>query len=100
MATQHKPLVFVVRMQRREEEKVVGRKTIKWWKCSEDTAVAYKERLTLDYEKLGTSIGTVEEEWKAFIDAFVGVAEELCGRMSGKGDRHLERKNKLGGRKK
>ena len=38
----------------------MGRKTIKWWKCSKETAVAYKERLTLDYEKLGTTIGTVE----------------------------------------
>ena len=93
MATQHKPLVFVVHMQRRrEEEKAVGRNTIKWWKCSGDTAVAYKERLTLDYEKLRTSIGTVEEEWKAFKDAFVGVAEELCGITSGKENRHQERK--------
>ena len=37
VATQHKPLVFVVRMQKMREEKVVGRKTIKWWKCSRDT---------------------------------------------------------------
>ena len=59
---QHKPLVVVVvRMQKRREEKVLGQKTIKWWKCSVDTAVAYKERLTLDYEKLGTKVGTVEE---------------------------------------
>ena len=68
----------------------MGRKTIKWWKCSGDTVVAYKERLTLDYEKLGTTVGTVEEEWKTFKDAFVGVAEELCGRTSGKGDHHQE----------
>ena len=40
--------------------------------------------MTLDYEKLGTTVGTVEEEWKAFKGAFVDVAEELCGRTSGK----------------
>ena len=48
VVSQHKPLVFVVRMQKRREEKVVGRKTIKWWKCCVDTAIAYKKRLTLD----------------------------------------------------
>ena len=51
-------------------------------------------------EKLGTTVGTVEEEWKAFKDAFVGVAEELCGRTSGRGDHHQKGKTKLGGRKK
>ena len=71
-------------MQKRSKDKVGGQKTIKWWKCSGDTAVTYKERLTLDYGKLGTSTGTVEEEWKTFKDAFVGAAE--CGIMSGKGD--------------
>ena len=50
-----------------------------------DTAVSYKERLTLNYDKFGTTIGTVEEEFKAFKDAFVDVAEEICGRTSGKG---------------
>ena len=63
----------------------MGRKIINWWKCSGDTAVAYKERLTLDYEKLGTSPGTVEEGCKYFKDAVVGVAEEQCGRTPVKG---------------
>ena len=53
-------------------------------------AVAYKERLTLDYEKLGTSLGTVKKEWKTFKDAFVSVAEDLCGRTSGKGINRLQ----------
>ena len=44
-----------------------------------------KERLTLDYEKLGSTLGTVEEEWKAFKDAFIGVAEELCRKTPGRG---------------
>ena len=74
VSTQHKALFFVVRLQKRREEKVVGQKNIKWWKCSGDTvgtqwghsgdtAIAYKERLRLDNEKFGTTIGTVEEEW-------------------------------------
>ncbi|KAI0215635.1 hypothetical protein LSAT2_032303 [Lamellibrachia satsuma] len=96
VVSQHKPLVFVVCMQKRREDKVVGQKTIRWWKCSGDTAVAYKERLTLDYEKLRT----VEEELKAFKDAFVDIAEELCGRMSGKRGSSARRKPKRGGQKK
>lgn len=32
VTTQHKPLIFVVRMQKRREIKSVGWKTIKWWK--------------------------------------------------------------------
>ena len=44
----------------------MGRKTIKWWKYSGDTAIAYKGKLVLDYDKLGTTIGREEEEWKVF----------------------------------
>ena len=107
-------------------KKVMGRKTLKWWKCSGDTvgtlwrhsgdtvatqwrhsgdAVATQwghirciQRLTLEYEKLGTTVRTVEEEWKAFKDTFVGIAE-LCGRTSGKGDHYQEGKIKCGGQK-
>ena len=63
----------------------MGRKTIKWLKCRRKTTVAYKERLTLGYEKLKTSIGTVEEERKSFKDAFVRVAEEMCVSTSVRG---------------
>ena len=43
----------------------------------------------------------MEEEQKSFKDAFVGVAEELCGRTFGKADHHhQEGKTKRGGQKK
>ena len=29
----YKPLVFVIRMQKRAKVKSVGRNTTKWWKC-------------------------------------------------------------------
>ena len=44
VTTQHKPVVFVVRMQKKKQTKTVGRRTIKWWKC---VAVEYKERMTV-----------------------------------------------------
>ena len=61
--------------------------------------MAYKERLTLDYKKLRTKTGTVEEEWKTLKNYFVGVAEELCDITSGKKGSSSRRKNKLGERK-
>ena len=48
--------------------------------------VKYKERVMRKYEELDAEKGTVDGEWRQYKDAFVGVAEKLCGRMSGKGD--------------
>ena len=47
--------------------------------------VEYRERVQRKYEELDAEKGTVEGEWRKYKDAFVGVAEELCGRTSGKG---------------
>ena len=85
VTTQHKPVVFVVRMQKKKQTKTVGRRTIKWWRCKDDVAVEYKERVTVKYEELSEEVGGLEEEWKRYKEAFVGAAEELCGRTSGKG---------------
>ena len=77
--TQHKPVVFVVRMKRTKPNKIVGRKTIKWWKCRDGVATAYRQTVEGKYEELGEEVDNVEEEWKKYKDAFVGNAEELCG---------------------
>ncbi len=45
----------------------------------------YKERVKIKYDELETEVEAVEEEWKKYKDSFVGVAEEMCGRTSGKG---------------
>ena len=71
VTTQHKPVVFAVRMQKKKQTKTVGRRTIKWWR-------------TVKYEELSEEVGGLEEEWKKYKEAFVGAAEELCGRTSGK----------------
>ena len=47
--------------------------------------VEYRERVRRKYEELDAEKGTVEGEWRQYKDAFVGVAEELCGRTSVKG---------------
>ena len=85
VTTQHQPVVFVVCMQNKKQTKNVGRRTIKWSRCKDDVAVEYKERVTVKYEELSEEVGGLEEEWKKYKEAFVGAAEELCGRTSGKG---------------
>ena len=60
-------------------------KNIKWWKSKGEMTVEYRERVRRKYEELYAEIGTVEGEWRHYKDEFVGVAEELCGRTSGKG---------------
>ena len=66
----------------------MGPKNIKWWKCKDDMMVEYKERVRRKYEELDAEKGTMEGEWRQYKDAFVGVAEELFGRTSGKGGTH------------
>ena len=82
---QHKPVVFVVHMQKTKQTKTVGCRTIKWWRCKDDVAVEYKERVTVKYEELSEEVDGLEEEWKKHKEAFAGAAEELCRRTSGKG---------------
>ena len=81
--TQHNQVVFVVRMVRTKPNKIVGRKTIKWWKCKDGIAIEYRERVKVKYEELGEEVDDVEEEWKQYKDVFVGNAEELCVRSTG-----------------
>ena len=83
--TQHKPVVFFVRMKRAKPNKIVGRKTIKSWKCRDGVATEYRQRVKEKYEELGVEVDNVEVEWQKYKDAFVGNAEELCGRSTGMG---------------
>ena len=55
ITTQCKPEVFVVRMNRAKPNKIVGRKTIKWWKCIDGVAIEYRERVNVKYEELDTA---------------------------------------------
>ena len=55
----------------------MGPTNINLWTC--------RERARRRYEELDADKGTLEGEWRRYKDAFVGVAEELCGRTSGKG---------------
>ena len=68
-----------------KKKRTMGSKNIKWWKCKDEKMAEYRERVRRKYEELDEEKGTVEGEWRQYKDAFVGVAEELCGRMSEEG---------------
>ena len=68
-------------MKKWKENRTMG--TNKWWKCKDEMMVEYRKRVRRKYEELDAEKGTVEGEWRQYKDAFVGVAEELCGRTSG-----------------
>ena len=55
-------------------------------KCKDEMNVEYREMVIMKYEELDAETGTVEGEWRQNYDAFVGVAEEMCGRTSGGGE--------------
>ena len=85
VTTQHKPVVFEVCMKKWKEKRTMGPKNIKWWTCNDEMMVEYREKVRRKYEELDAEKGTVEGEWRKYKDAFDRVAEELCGRTSGKG---------------
>ena len=70
-------------MKKCKEKRTMGPKNIKWWKCKDEMMVECRERVRRKYEELDAEKGTVEGEWRQYKDAFIGVAEELCGRTSG-----------------
>ena len=57
-----------------------------------------QERVRRKYDELDAEKGTVEGEWRQYKDAFIGMADELCGRTSVK-EVHREAETKDGGRK-
>ena len=81
-------------MKKWKEERTMGPKNIKWWKCKYEMMVEYRERVRRKYEELDAEKGTVEGDWRQYKDAFVVVAEELCGRTSGKGGTPRSRNQK------
>ena len=70
----------------KEKRTNMGPNNIKWWKCKDEMIVEFRERVRMKYDDLdAVKKGTIEGEWRQYKDAFVRVAEELCGRTSEKG---------------
>ena len=92
------PVVFEVCMKKCKDNRTMGPKNIKWWKCKDEMMVECRERVRRKYDELDAEKGTVEGEWRQYKDAFIGMADELCGRTSGK-EVHREAETKDGGRK-
>ena len=83
-------------MKKWKEKRTMCPKNNKWWKCKDVMMVEYREMVRRKYEELDAEKGTVEGEWRQYKDAFVGVAEELCGRTLGE-RRYIEKQKGSGG---
>ena len=64
VTTQHKPVVFEVRMKKWKEKRTMGPKNIKGRKCKDDMMVEYRERVRSKYEELDAEKGHREAETK------------------------------------
>ena len=54
-------MVFVVRMNRTKPNKIVGRKTIKWWTCIDGVPIEHRDSVKVKYEELGEEVDVVEK---------------------------------------
>ena len=59
VTTQHKPVVFEVRMKKWKEKRTMGPKNIKWWKCKDDIMLEFREMVRRTYEELDEGKRTV-----------------------------------------
>ena len=66
-------------MKKWKEKRTMGPKNVKWWKCKDRMMVENRERVSRKYEELDAEKRTVDGECRQYKDAFVGVAEKLCG---------------------
>ena len=85
VTTQHKPLVWILRFAERRERQRIGRKVIRWWKCEGKKIEEYEKVINRRFKELSEEPEGVEEEWRNFRQSFVGEAEKLVGRTTGKG---------------
>ena len=59
-STQHKSVVFELRMKKWKDKRTMGPKNIKWWKCKDEMMVEYREGVRRKYEELDAEKRTVE----------------------------------------
>ena len=56
VTTQHKPVVFEVRMKKWKGNRTMGPKSTNWWKYKEEMIVEYREMVRRKYEELGADM--------------------------------------------
>ena len=94
VTTQHKTVVFEVRMKKWKERRTMGPKNIKWWKCKDEMMVEYRERVRRKYEELDAEKGkeVLREAqnqgwWTEEVAKAVGEKREAWNMMKGIRDR-------------
>ena len=84
ITSRHKPLVYDMRIGKDKQRRSKQRQVIWWWKCEGEVVKKYKSKVDRKFRLLKEQREDVEAEWTAFKEGFVGTAEEICGRTSGK----------------
>ena len=69
---------------------------IRCWKCELEVMKKYKSEVDTKFMLLKEQSEDVEAEWTAFKEGFVGKAEEICGRISGKPTQSRKKKHNGG----
>ena len=57
---------------------------IRWWKCEGEVKEKHNSEVDRKFRLLKEQREDVEAEWTAFKEGFIGTAERICGRASGK----------------
>ena len=84
--TEHKPVVFVARMNRtKQDSRPQDNQVVEMY--IDVIAIEYRVVVKVKYEELGVEYDDVEVEWKKYKEEFVGNAEELCGISTGMGEK-------------
>ena len=84
ITSQHKPLVYEMWIGRDKQRRRKQRQVIRWWKCEGEVMEKYKSEVNRKFRLLKEQREDVESEWTTYKEGFVGTAEEICGRTSGK----------------
>ena len=84
VTSQHKPLVCETWIGRDKQRRRKQRQVIRWWKCEGEVMEKYKSEVDRKIRQRKEQREDVETEWTAFKEGFIGTAEEICGRTSGK----------------
>ena len=84
ITSQHEPLVYEMWIERDKQRRRKQRQVIRWRKCEGEKMEQYKSEVNRTFRLLKEQREDAKADWTAFNEGFIGTAEEICGRTSGK----------------
>ena len=84
VTTQHKPQLWTLKYSERQDQKRIGRRVIRWWRCTGKSQEEFEGEIQEAFRNLSANPASIEEEWKLFKETFIAAAEKVVGRTNGK----------------